>query len=190
MDTSDKRPPSLSLSNFPIPRYRYYPADLIKKLRLGPEQWERMRILQACERLEIPHELWPKIAFPMVQSHPAVHYRIPRAQLEQFNIPPFLALEETISEWKRRCHICFDKYLQEYADKFESQFQNALRLRIYTKIPQTRDTTPFELRYEWAAKKWCYKMRYKELAKDGYTTDRIKQAVLQILKDAGLKNGK
>jgi len=160
--------------------------------KCGPEQWERLRILQACERLEIPVKLWPKISFPQLPIGQAVRSYLPikEEKLQQLDFPPFSWLEETIPDWKQRCHICFDKYLQEYADKFAAQFQEALKLGIYTKIPQTRDTTPSELRYEWAAQRLCYRTPYKELAKGGYTAERVKQVVLQILKGAGLKKGK
>jgi hypothetical protein len=157
----------------------------------GPEQWERLWILQACERLEIPVKLWPKIS-PQLPHWPAVRSYLPikEEKLRKLDFPPFSWLEETIPDWKQRCHSCFDKYLQEYAAKFEAQFQEALRLGIYTKIPQARDTTPSNLRYEWAAQRLCYRTPYKELARGGYTAERVKQAVLQILKDAGLKKGK
>jgi len=189
MDTTEKRSPALSLSVFRVPRYRYFPSDLMKLC--GPEQWERLWILQACERLEIPVKLRPKIPFPRF-PHPAVRSYLPikEEKLKGLDFPPFSALEDTISDWKRRCHSCFEKYLQEYAAKFEAQFQNALKQGIYTKIPQTRDTTPSELRYEWVAQRLCYRTPYKELATGGYTAERVKQAVLQILKDAGLKKGK
>jgi hypothetical protein len=190
MDTTERRSPNLSLSSFRVPRYRYFPTNLMDKC--GPEQWERLWILQACERLEIPAKLWPKISFPQLPHPLAVRSYLPIKQekLQRLDFPPLSWLEETISDWKQRCHSCFDKYLQEYAAKFEAQFQDALKQGIYTKIPQTRDTTPFELRYEWVAQRLCYRTPYKELAKDGYTAERVKQAVLQILKDAGLKKGK
>jgi hypothetical protein len=188
MDTTEKRP-ALSLSVFRVPRYRYFPSDLMRLS--GPEQWERLRILQACERLEIPVKLWPKISFPRL-SRPAVRSYLPikEEKLRGLDFPPFSALEETIPDWKRRCHGCFDKYLQEYADKFEAQFKDAVKQGIYTKIPQTRTTTDMNLRYEWAAQKLCFNTPYRKLAKGGYSADRIKQAVLQILKKAKLNEGK
>ena len=188
--TDERRSPSLSLSFFTIPRYKYFPTHLMDKC--GPEQWERMRILQACERIEIPTKLWPKISFPQLPRSFAVRSYLPikEKKLFELNFPPFSWLEDSISDWKQECHKCFDKYLQEYAAKFEAQFDEALKQGMYTKIPQSRATTPSDLRYEWVAKRICYRTPYKELAQKGYTEERVKQAVLQILKNAGLKKGK
>jgi hypothetical protein len=191
MDNTEKRSSYLPLSIFRVPRYRYFPTHLMDKC--GPEQWERMRILQACERLEIPTKLWPKISFPHLPRQLAVRSYLPikPEKLERLDFPPFSWLEETISDWKRRCHERFDVYLQEYAEKFEAQFQEALMQGAYKKIPSTRDTTPINLRYEWAARRFCYRTLYRKLAdpKSGYSEERVKHAVRQILKKAGLTEG-
>ena len=152
--------------------------------REGPRQWERLRILQACERLEIPPKLWPKMAFPQLPRQ-RLRMFIPNRP-EKFNLPPFEPLVQSIAEWRKLTHAAFDKTLDEYAAKFQAQFQEALRQGIYTKIPQARDTTPADLRYEWAARRLCYRTPYKELENEGYTAERIKQSVLQTLKNAGL----
>jgi hypothetical protein len=189
MDTSERRSPHLSLSAFSVPRYRYFPTALINKC--GPEQWERMRILQACERLEIPTKLWPKVPFPQIPRQMAVRMFIPNRP-DKLDLPPFLPLEESISEWRRRCHVAFDKTLEEYATKFGDMFEDSLKQGLYTKLPQMRETTDVNLRYEWAAKRFCYRTPYKKLANAarGYSDERIKQSVLQILKKAGLSEGK
>lgn len=184
--TDERRSPNLSLSVFRIPRYRYFPASLMK--HCGPEQWERMRILQACERLEIPTKLWPKIAFPELPRGGTVRMFIPNRP-GKFDLPPFEPLTETIAEWRKRSHTAFDKTLDEYAEKFQAQFQDALKQGIYTKIPSVRDTTPLNLRYEWAARRLCYRATYRELAEKGYSEERIRQSVNQILRKAGLNEG-
>jgi hypothetical protein len=153
MNTPEKRSPNLSLSIFRIPRYKYFPTQSIKQY--GPEQWERLRILQACERLEIPVKLWPKISFPGIPNRPlAVRFYIPH-KLGRPDFPPFHALEESLTEWRVRCHKVVDELLDEYAMKFNAQFQEAVRQGIYTKISQTRATTDLNLRYEWAARRIC-----------------------------------
>jgi len=187
MDTSEKRSPFLSLSIFRVPHYRYFPTSLMT--RRGPQQWERMRILQACERLEIPTKLWPKWSAPELPRNDSIRMFVPNRP-EKFNIPPFQPLLQSITEWRKEAHAAFDKTLDEYSAKFQAQFQDALTQGIYTKIPQTRDTTPLDLRYEWAAQRICYRTPYRELAKAGYTAERVKQSVLQILKTAGVKEGK
>jgi hypothetical protein len=173
----------LSLSIFSVPRYRYFLTAHMK--RCGPEQWERLRILQACERLEIPFKIWPKWKFPELPRGIKQEFRIP----DRFDIPPFRPLEESIAEWKTRCHQILNDSLEKYAQKLNAQFQEALKRGIYTKIPQTRTTTDLDLRYEWVAQRICYRKQYKELASGGYSAERIKQSVLQILKKARLKEG-
>jgi hypothetical protein len=189
MDTPENRSPTyLPLSIFRIPRYRYFPTNLMKQS--GPDQWERLWILQACERLEIPVKLWPKWPFPEILSRPvSIRSYIPREKIASLEFPPFNALEETLSEWKVRCHKVLDDLLEEYAKKFDAQFQDAMKRGFYIKLPQSRATTPSDLRYEWVARRICYRTPYKELATRGYSAERIKQSVLQILKKAKLKEG-
>jgi hypothetical protein len=185
---NERRSPNLSLSIFRIPRYRYFPTQQMKQY--GPEQWERLRILQACERLEVPAKLWPKISFPGIPNRPfAVRYYIPHKPGKP-DFPPFHALEESLAEWRVRCHKATDELLDEYAKKFKALFQEALRQGIYTKIPQRRSTTPADLRYEWAARRLCYHTAYKKLADPakGYSEERVRQSVLQTLKKAALSD--
>ena len=52
------------------------------------------------------------------------------------------------------------------------------------------ETGPLDLRYEWAAKRVCYRLRYREIADGGYSEDRVKRAILKILKEADVRNGK
>jgi hypothetical protein len=190
MDNAERKSPNLSLSTFRVPRYRYFPTNLLKQY--GPEQWGRLRILQACERLEIPVKQWPKISFPGLPNRPiGVRSYIPRHKIEQLDFPPFQPLEETLAEWRGRCHETLDVLLAEYSKKFEVIFQYMVKQGIHTKIPQTRSTTDINLRYEWAAQRLCYRTPYKKLADSakGYSVERVKQSVNQILKKAGLNEG-
>jgi hypothetical protein len=184
MSIPDK--PTPSLLDIRVPHYKYYPTDQMK--RHGPEQWERFRIVQACERLGIPRQLWPNRAFPQPpRQSPRTRMWIPNRP-EKFDLPPFEPLIETIAEWRKRSHDAFDKTLDEYAGKFQMLFQRDLAEGKYKRIPSTRDTTPLNLRYEWAAQRICYNTPYKKLAdaEKGYSEDRIKQSVRRILEKAGL----
>jgi hypothetical protein len=185
MSIPDRPTPSLSVIR--IPRYLYFPAD---QNQCGPQQWERLRILQACERLGIPRERWPHCAFPQAPRY-SIRTWIPNRP-EKFNLPPFQPLIETIAEWRKKCHAAFDKTLDEYGEKFLATFRRELAEGKYKKIQPTRNTTPSNLRYEWAARRCCYNIPYKELAdpEKGFSEDRVKQAVLQIFKKAGLNEGK
>jgi hypothetical protein len=176
----------LSLSIFGVSNYRYFPTSMMDKC--GPEQWERLWILQACERLEIPTKLWPKFKFPSLPQMKVLdlRFRLP----DQPELPFFSPLHESVAEWKTRCHKTLDELLEKHAESLNAKFQELVKQGMYTKIPQTRTTTDLNLRYEWAAQRICYNTRYSELAKDGYSVDRIKQSVLQILKTANWKRGK
>lgn len=185
MDT-ERRSPNLSLSVFRVPHYRYFPTRYSKQF--GPEQWERLRILQACERLDIPVKLWPTFPFPQIPDRSlSLKYLLP-IKPEKMDFPPFVATQESIAEWRNRCHEAFDKYLDEYAAKFESMFRERVASGEYKKIPSARDTTPLNIRYEWAAKRICYHTPYRELAdaEKGYSEERVRQSVNQILRKASL----
>jgi hypothetical protein len=144
-----------------------------------------LKILQTCERLEIPVKDWPKFKFPQLPREIEQNFRVP----DRFDIPPFRPLEESIAEWKKRCHKVLNESLEQHAQTLNTQFQNALKLGLYTKIKQVRSTTDVDLRYEWAVRRICYNTPYRKLATGGYSADRIKQAVRQILKTAGWNKG-
>jgi len=150
--------------------------------KCGPKQWARLRILQACERLEIPVKLWPKIPFPNI-PRPYYHmYRLPDA-------PPFHPLYESESEWRERVDAFVNSQLVFFRNKLRADLESG----FLTPIKQTRDTTPLEVRYNWVAKRICYRTPFPELAKaegKGYTMERIKRAVNLIITEAGLRQGK
>lgn len=186
MSIPDK--PAPSLSDVRIPCFRYFPTD--PKQNYGPQQWERFRIVQACDRLGIPRQLWPKCPLPYSPHERVRKWIIVRP--EKFkDLPPWEPLTETIAEWRKQSRVAFEKILDEYAEKFQMEFQRDLAEGKFKKVPSTRNTTPLNLRYEWAAQRHCYRTPYKKLAdpEKGYSEERVRRAVLQILKKAGLNEG-
>jgi hypothetical protein len=183
-------PSSISLSSFTIPEFKYFPTHLMDKS--GPKFWARMRILQACERLEIPQTLWPQIPLPRLPLRNELAYRL-NAQID---FPPFLPLQQTIAEWKSECQKVFDTTFAEQSQAISEKFQREARRGAFTKIPPVRGTTPIDLRYEWAAKKLYYRYTYHEISQQetakgkAYTQERIKTTVLRILKEADLRTGR
>jgi len=171
----------LSLAEFKIPRYKYFPSHLMD--RCGPKMWARLGILQACERLEIPHGMWPKFAFPQLPRE----YIHPYAVSDRLALPSFFPLNESESEWKARVQTIVDVFVDRELDRFRQKLQSDVKGKVLTPIKQTRDTTPIKLRYEWAAKRHCLRTPYKELASGGYTAERISKTVSAILKQAGLQ---
>jgi hypothetical protein len=51
-----------------------------------------------------------------------------------------------------------------------------------------RDTTPLDLRYEWAARRYCLKHQYKLMSSEIYTSERIRKSVTAILDQTGLRH--
>jgi hypothetical protein len=177
-----------SFASLPIPNFRYFPTHLWEKQ--GPKQWARLRFLQACERLNIPSDRWPKFT----------RFELPREQEfryitnDQFVLPPFQPLYESETEWQQRAQRLFEKFIGMHAARFRAWFKEELDKGTVTKVKPVRDTTPLDLRYEWAAKRICYNTPFRELAQQeaakGYTEHRIRQAVKRIITETGLRQGK
>jgi hypothetical protein len=169
------------ISDIKIPSFKYFPTQQLETQ--GPKQWARIRLLQACEKLEIPQHLWPD--FDMLSLTPDYEQSIEK--IDPFFLPPFQMLHETEAEWKDRARTKFEEFLEAHAADLHMMFQGHLDSGRLTRIKPVRGTTPIELRYEWAAKRYCLNTPYRKLAHKGFSEDRIKQAVLKILRTVGLK---
>jgi hypothetical protein len=169
------------LSRFKIPQYRYFPTHLMESE--GPKHWAQLRLLQACERINIPQQLWPKFSELRLPHEYGFRYAVG----ETLVIPSFNPLYESEAEWRDRAHGFLDKFLDKYAVMFRERFRQELDEGRLTKIKPVRDTTPLNLRYEWAARRHCLREPYRTIASSGYTEARVKQAVLKILRKTGLK---
>jgi len=171
-----------------IPTYKYFPTHLMEKC--GPREWARLRLLQACERLKIPGELWPVFPFPIL---PRPYNRFYPAS-ECLSLPHFYPLYESEAEWKIRVQSSLDKFIKKEVKDFRRKLESDLRSGFLTPIKQPRDTTPLDLRYDWAAKRFCYRTSFPELVKEeaakgkSYTEARIKQAVAKIFREARLSS--
>ena len=178
----------LNLSDIPVPQYKYFPTHLLESR--GPRQWARLRLLQACERLKIPNVQWPKFEAPELPRPQDYRYMVSSSP----SLPAYLPLEETEAEWKARVHLSVNVFIGNELARFRDRLQTDVKSKYLTRIKKTRSTTPLDLRYEWAAKRLCYRMTFPELAREdaakGYTEERIKQAVYEILKEAKLGMGR
>jgi hypothetical protein len=174
-----------SFANFVIPNFRYFPSLLMDKQ--GPKQWARFRLLQACERLKIRSDLWPKFTdldLPRQQYAFSQHVALP------FPIPAFHRLYESESEWRERVHKDLNLFLDKYADNFDAWFKEQITKGHLTKIKTTRETSPLDLRYEWAARRYCLREAYKSMSSDEWSADRIRKVVARIFVEIGLKDRK
>jgi len=156
--------------------------------RAGPKQWARLRIWQACERLEIPTRLWPDFAFPQIPRG----YLHPYHVGERLAVPSFLPLYQSEKDWKAAVQTVVEEFISKQLDGFRQRLRDDLARGFLVPVKQTRETTPLDLRYNWAAKRLCYGASYRKLASEQklYTEERVKQIVLGILKQAGLGRGK
>jgi hypothetical protein len=178
-------------SDIPVPQYRYFPAHL--KETHGPKQWARLRILQACERLDIPAKLWPKfLGFQLPRP-----YQLILSVKDHPEFPSFRPLIETIAEWKERCRPALEKFIDEQARALNGQFLEDVKKGAYVKIKPVHDIPPIGLRYEWAAKRICLNTPFAKLAKEEgeaghgwYSGVSIRKTVAKIITEAGLRQGK
>jgi hypothetical protein len=149
----------------------------------GPRHWAQLRLLQACERLRIPSEFWPRfpdLALPRKYSNGYI-------TSERYALPCFEVLYESEAEWKQRARDGFEKFLEQEAKGFRASLRLDLDSSRLTSIKPSRDTTPLDLRYEWAARRYCLRIPYKSMALKGYTETRIRQSVSRVLREAGLR---
>ena len=168
----------MPLSDLKIPPFRYFPTDLLEKQ--GPKQWARLRLLQACERLKIPHAEWP----PFKGVGLAPEYDQSYGSQIPFFLPDFHGLYETEAEWRERARLSFEAFLDEQTAWTRKLFRGGLN-RL-TKIRRTRGKVPLELRYEWGAQRYCLKKQYKEMSTDVYTAEQIRKIVTAIFREADL----
>jgi hypothetical protein len=175
---------ALSLKYFTIPDFLYFPAHLFDKQ--GPKQWARMRIMQACERLNVPAHRCPKFADLDLPRRYGMNYLVK----ESLSIQSFHPLYESEAEWRDRARRDLENLLDQNASQFRLWFKREIEAGNVKKIPRTRDTTPLDLRYEWAARWYCLGESYKAISTDEYKVDRVRKTIKAILRQAGLPGRK
>lgn len=174
----------MPLSDIKIPPFRLFPTHLMEKE--GPREWAKVRLLQACERLKIPLDLWPK--FQSLREPP--EYETTYQTHAKFELPLYNPTYQTEEQWVNICRQEFEKFLERWASVFREQVKRSLDSGGHTLIKQPRNTTPLELRYEWAARRHCLRHGWKEMATDRHSAAKIRQAALPILKELGLFTSK
>lgn len=172
--------------NLQIPPFKYFPASQWE--REGPKQWARIRLLQACHRLQIAKDKWPE--FEGHITTPGSYeqsYQWPRS----YELPVFRALHESSAEWKLRAQADFDEHCYRFIQWVESQIEIGVRKGDLRKVPQPRHgSVPLELRYEWVARHCCLREQYKSMASDEHSADKIRKTVNEILKLVEMKQRK
>jgi hypothetical protein len=172
----------LALSDITIPPFLYFPTHLMESE--GPKLWAQVRFLQACQRLNIPQAFQPTFEGTVLKIPTA--FRSDITTQEQFSLPPYRTLYESEDEWRRRSREEFEAFL----DKWTAVYRKQLALHPLTPIKQTRGETAIELRYEWAAKRYCLNIGFKQMATDKHSANKISKMVAAILEDLGLEKRK
>jgi hypothetical protein len=176
----------LPLSDIKIPPYRYFSKHLMNVE--GPKHWARIRFLQACERLDIPYKLWPEFARAAVKE--PTEYGVEFTTAETFSLPAFHTWSESEDEWRARARAEFERFLEKWELWYRGVLEPQIKNGSLIPIKQTRETTPLDLRYEWAAKRFCYNTPYRELAVAGYNEGRIKKTVAAIFREGDIRKAK
>lgn len=106
---------------------------------------------------------------------------------ETLSLPAFNPLIESEDEWRSRARVHFEEFLKKWAAWYREQLTQQLANGFLKPIKQTRGTTPLDLRYEWAAKRYCLNVGFKQMETDEHSANKISKTVAPILKELGLK---
>jgi len=138
-------------------------------------------VWQACRRLKIPEELWP-IFHGGIIVRPEGHIR---HQFPAFEIPVFEQNHESLVVWRKRAEKQFKEHLNSYTALTERNVKHAVKSGVLTPIEQPDEKAcPVKLRYEWAARRYCFNEQYKDIAGNGkYSHGTIRKAVSKILSE-------
>ena len=161
-------------------RPRYCIAELAPH---GLRDWSRSQLLTACARLRIPVERWPVFADPL--DVPARLDSIP--SFPSFSPPLFDILYESPGEWRDKAIAAF----REYCDYLVRATEEALKVMIekgsLVKIPVPKEkNSTLALRYEWAARRYCFNDPYKAISSDEHSPEKIRKAVRKIFTEAAV----
>ena len=163
---------------YKLSNYLYYPTDSLPN---GTRDWTRVRLLQACERLNIPRNLWPQFASIRLGNATNV------TPVPEFDPPPFNYVSESIVEWRQRAEKSFREHCDKFAEVMDEYLRRKVAQGVLTKIRQPKGGIPIDLRYEWAARRYCLRERYKEIGAGKYGDATVRQVIHRILKAAELR---
>jgi len=142
--------------------------------------WARFRFLQTCERLKIPQDRWPKFKEAITLPPKGVHPK----KIPSFIAPPMDLLRDSPSEWRKKAEAEFRKHCDEFLNRVDQDIKDLIASGILTKIDRPKNPASTNLRYEWAAKRYCYNEPYKKMATGEHTPEKIRKAVAAILAES------
>ena len=163
------------LRDYEVPTYRYYPTN---RLPNGTRDWARVRLLQACERLKIPEDRWPQFN----------HFTLPAKDLRlsttapAFQPPRFDLLRDTHAQWRKKAVDLFRRHCDAFLETVDGKMGDSVTGGVLTRIERSKDRiSPLVLRYEWAARRYCYNEPYRDMSTAEHSPDQIRKAVTKIL---------
>jgi hypothetical protein len=171
------------VTRFPIPDYKYICPSAWRPYNAFVEL-ARLRLLQACDRLNIEVELG-LIAFHIAPDNGGTTLKG-----TAFTLPDLHMQLHSEAEWKREALQLFEKECEEFLKWYRKRLKERLASGTLVPVKQRRtggSNAPLETRYEWAAKRYVLDMDYKDIAKGtSYKPGQVKEAVREILKEADL----
>jgi hypothetical protein len=167
------------LSDYKIPDYRYYPKSL---LAAGTRDWSRVRFLQACEKLNIPYNRWPDFE-PL--KLPGDHHYYMKSPV--FPTPAFDLLQDSATQWRENAEHLFREHCDDFLKKVSNGIGKAVTSNVLMRIERPKDSgSPLALRYEWAARRYCYNEAYKDLATNEHSPEKVRKAVTKIFSETDI----
>lgn len=104
----------------------------------------------------------------------------------KFSLPQWNALYESEFQWRQQARDSFEKYLDNWSANFRTDLKREIESGRLTAIPKPRGDTPLELRYEWAARRYCLRQGWKEMSSNQHSAEKIRKIAGPILIDLGL----
>ena len=88
----------------------------------------------------------------------------------------------SLPSWRKRSEDLFKAHRDHYMRFVEEQLARKVESGAVVRIEQPdEDAIPLDLRYEWAARRFCFNEPYKDMATADHSPDTIRQAVKKIL---------
>lgn len=172
-----------NISRFKIPDYKYI-APLVWGPYNANREIARLRLLQACERLQIDVELWSRIELHALPDHGSTVMKG-----WTLTLPDFDVMYQSEAEWKRVAQNVFTEECEKFLRRCRDLIDESVSSGGLVPVRRKRDggkNAPLNLRYEWAASRYLLNKAYKEIGSGKYNEGQVKQAVLEILREAEL----
>jgi hypothetical protein len=178
------------LSQIRIPRpLRYLPRGWLRQQ--GPEEVEKLYLIQACERLQIPPERWPRFGSTINLQFEDKFV----VNTEPFRPPLFDTLRDSRAEWQAAADKGWRDYCKTYLQKCQIATKVNIRifdLQLLRRPRHSGRNAPLKLRYEWAAWHYCLGESWACIQKKyrSYSQDKIRKHSREILQRVGLASQK